>query len=107
MGTGSVHKKSKKFMTSNSCLNNLHGRLQGVVWYRYQQTYQSHTSAGALYVSVCVLLAKEIRVFILELLCEPIFSSSYNVPHCLQTLHYYTLCVCKMNGSVGVLHVTP
>lgn len=84
-------------------------QLQGVVWYRYQQTYQSHTSTGALYVSVCVFLAKETRILILELLGEPIFSYLYNVPHCLQTLHYYqgTLCICKMNDSVGVLRVTP
>ena len=56
-----------------------------------------------------VFLAKETRVLMLELLCEPIFSYFYNVPHCLQTLQYYqgTLCICKMNDSVGVLHVTP
>jgi len=45
----------------------------GVVWYRYQQTYQIHTSAGALYVSVCLFLAKETWVIILELLRGPIF----------------------------------
>jgi len=37
------------------------------------------------------------------------FSYPYNVPHCLQTLHFYqgTLYIGKMNDSVRVLHVMP